>query len=103
MTVFAAFLADDNAADMNVLTLVILRKPPLVLLLAWDAVVPDKRISKGENLAAVAGVGHGFGVADHAGIEDNFSIRIDVCAKRLATEYRAVCKNEASHIGAECT
>jgi hypothetical protein len=38
-----------------------------------DAVIANERIGENENLAAIGWIRQGFGVSDHAGIEDDFT------------------------------
>ena len=55
-----------------------------------DAVVPDKRIGKGDHLPVVRRIGDHFLVAGHAGIEDYLAEDGARRAESVAMEDRAV-------------
>lgn len=38
-----------------------------------DPVIANERIGEDEDLAAIGRIGQGFGIADHAGVEDDFA------------------------------
>ena len=70
-------LAHDDGARMD---------PVGLHRLRGDAVVADQRVGENDDLAGVAGIGHGLLVAGHRGVEDHLAETIDRCADQLAVE-----------------
>src|SRR3989338_3641315 len=73
MAVVFTRLRNDDAADVNILALKILRESVCIQLLRWHTVVPDEWIGKDENLPTVARIRETFWIPDHPSREDDFT------------------------------
>ncbi len=63
-------------------------------VLCVGADVADMRISQGDDLAAVAGIGQDFLIAGHRGVEHHFANRLPTRANGKAAKDRAVGENQ---------
>jgi hypothetical protein len=53
-----------------------------ICFVIWDAIVPNERIGKTENLATVRRIRKSFRITNHACVENNFPY--DRCRRRMA-------------------
>ncbi len=82
---------DDQRLDLN---------PRRFLVLPVDSVVSDVRISEGDELPAVGGIGEDFLVSREAGVEDDLAFRLAPSAERYALEDPSVFENQVSLVSA---
>lgn len=90
MAVLFGNIGDHNAGALDMRGLEVLQKIELVTLVRGDAVVTDERLGEHENLAAVGGIGHGFGISHEGGSEDGFTGDVGVGTKGGTVEDGAI-------------
>lgn len=73
MGVFLGVVGHDDTDALDVRRLEVLEQSMLVAGGGRDAVVADEWLGEDEDLTAVGGVGHGFGVAHEGGGEDGLA------------------------------
>ena len=59
-----------------------------------NAIVADQRVREDKDLALIRRVGHGFGITDHAGIEDDFPCRRNRRTEGFSFAAVPICQNE---------